>query len=119
MLYSNHGFLVAGPQRDGDVLGLFEALREQGVEVVAFNERQIEAGDFSGEGLGPLALIAGLLPSVDTAMASASVAVVSVIHQSVSPSMPPACTTLSDGTGVWVLRLDQASGNVAYYCPFR
>jgi 4-amino-4-deoxy-L-arabinose transferase-like glycosyltransferase len=119
VLYSNRGFLVAGPQRDGDVPGLFKALRDEGVEVVAFNANQIEAADFSGEGLGPLALIAGLLPSVETALASSSPAAVAVIHQSVSSSLPPACTTLSDGTGVWLLRVDQVSGHVAYYCPFR
>jgi dolichyl-phosphate-mannose-protein mannosyltransferase len=119
VLYSNRGFLVAGPQRDGDVPGLFKALRDEGVEVVAFNVNQIEAADFSGEGLGPLAMVAGLLPSIETALASSSSAAVAVIHQSVSSSSPPACTTLSDGTGVWLLRLDQVSGHVAYYCPFR
>ncbi len=119
VLYSNRGFLVAGPRRDGDIPGLFKALRNEGVEVVAFNEGQIEAADFSGEGLGPLAMIAGLLPSVETALANSSEAAVAVIHQSVSPSLPPACTTLSDGTGVWLLRLDQMSARVTYYCPFR
>jgi hypothetical protein len=119
VVYSNHGFLVAGPQRDGDVPGLLKTLRDEGVEVVAFNAGQIEAADFSGEGLGPLAMIAGLLPSVETALADSSPAAVAVIHQSVSSSLPPACTTLSDGTGVWLLRLDQVSAQVTYYCPFR
>jgi 4-amino-4-deoxy-L-arabinose transferase-like glycosyltransferase len=119
VLYSDHGFLVAGPQRDGNVPGLFKALHDEGVEVIAFNESQIEAADFSGEGLGPLAMIAGLLPSVETALADSSPAAVAVIHQSVSSGLPQACTTLSDGTGVWLLRLDQVSGHVAYYCPSR
>jgi 4-amino-4-deoxy-L-arabinose transferase-like glycosyltransferase len=119
VLYSNRGFLVAGPQRDGDVPGLFKALRGEGVEVVAFHITQIEAADFSGEGLGPLAMIAGLLPSVETALASSSASAVTVIHQSRSPASPPACTTLSDGTGVWLLRLDGLSGQLTYYCPLR
>jgi 4-amino-4-deoxy-L-arabinose transferase-like glycosyltransferase len=119
VLYSNRGFLVAGPQRDGDMPGLFKALRNEGVEVVAFNINQLEAADFSGEGLGPLAMIAGLLPSVETALANSSSAAVAVIHHAVSSTLPPACTTLSDGTGVWLLRLDEVSAHVTYYCPFR
>jgi hypothetical protein len=118
VLYSNRGFLVAGPQRDGDVPGLFKVLRNEGVEVVAFDSAQLEAADFSGEGLGPLAMIAGLLPSVETALASSSSAAVTVIHQSVSSSSPSACTTLDDGTGVWVLRLNPESTKVEFFCPF-
>ena len=119
VVYSNSGFLVAGPQRDGDVPGLFKSLHNEGVEVVAFDSNQLEAVDFSGEGVGPLAMIAGLLPSVETALASSSPAAVVVVHQSISPSLPPACTTLSDGTGVWVLRREPVSGKLVYYCPSR
>jgi Dolichyl-phosphate-mannose-protein mannosyltransferase len=119
VLYSNHGFLVAGPQRDGDVPGLFEALHDEGVEVVAFDNAQIEAADFSGEGLGPLAMIAGLLPSIETALAGSSPAAVTVLHGPISKGLPPACTTLSDHTGVWVLREDPQSGRLRYYCPYR
>jgi 4-amino-4-deoxy-L-arabinose transferase-like glycosyltransferase len=119
VLYSNRGFLVAGPRRDGDVPGLLEALRSEGVEVVAFDVKQLEAADFSGEGLGPLAFMAGLLPSVETALASSSPTAVTVVHQSLASSLPPACTVLSDGTGVWVLRRDSVSGKLLYYCPSR
>jgi Dolichyl-phosphate-mannose-protein mannosyltransferase len=125
VLYSNRGFLVSGPQRDGDIPGLLKALRSDGVEVVAFDSKQLEAADFSGEGLGPLAFMAGLLPSVETSLASSSPAAVAVVHQSLASPVPewgsssPACTTLSDGTGVWVLRRDPASGKLLYYCPSR
>jgi hypothetical protein len=119
VLDSTRGFLVAGPQRDGDVPGLFKALHDEGVSVVAFNAEELEAADFSGEGIGPLAMIAGLAPSVETTLASSSPTAVAVVHQSISPSSAPACTTLSDGTGVWVLRLDPESGKLSFYCPGR
>ncbi len=118
VIYSSRGFLVAGPQRDGDVPGLLNALRTEGVEVVAFDSNQLNAPDFSGEGLGPLAMIAGLLPSIETTLANSSPAAVVVLHQPISSSLPPACTVLSDGTGVWVLRRDP-SGALVYYCPSR
>jgi 4-amino-4-deoxy-L-arabinose transferase-like glycosyltransferase len=119
VLYSNKGFLVAGPQRDGDVPALLSALRSEGVEIVIFNPSQIEGADFSGEGLGPLAMIAGLLPSVETSLVNQSPAAAYVVHQSIMPHSPPACTSLSDGTGVWVLRRTADSGNVQFYCPYR
>jgi 4-amino-4-deoxy-L-arabinose transferase-like glycosyltransferase len=118
VLYSNAGFLVAGPQRDGDVPGLLGTLRSDGVEVVVFDPTQMEAPDFSGEGLGPLALIAGLLPSINASLLTASPAAAEMIHQSISPDLPPACTRLTDGTGVWVLRL-AATGKIEFYCPYR
>jgi 4-amino-4-deoxy-L-arabinose transferase-like glycosyltransferase len=119
VLYSNRGFLVAGPKRDGDVPGLLKALRSEGVEVVAFDAKQLESEDFSGEGLGPLTFIAGLLPSIETSLASSSPTAVTVVHQPLTSSLPPACTRLSDGTGVWVLRRDPTSGKLVYYCPSR
>jgi hypothetical protein len=116
ILYSNRGFLVAGPQRDGDVPGLLRALRREGVEVVAFDLAQSEAPDFSSEGLGPLAMIAGLLPSIETALANQSSAAVAVMHEPIRRGASPPCTVLSDGTGVWVLRRNP-SGQVQHYCP--
>ena len=50
VLYSNRGFLVAGPQRDGDVPGLLQALRRNGVRVVAWSPSESQEPDFSSEG---------------------------------------------------------------------
>jgi hypothetical protein len=117
VVYSNQGFLVAGPKRDGDIPGLFATLRREGVETVAFHEAQIEGPDFSGEGLGPLAMIAGLAPSVQTALDASTATAVTVLHEARRASLPAACTTLDDGTGVWLLRLDPLAHTVRYYCP--
>ena len=71
------GFLVAGPQRDGDMPGLFKALREEGVEVVAFNSQPDQNARISrAKGFGPLAMIAKILPSVEPALANSSAAAV-------------------------------------------
>jgi 4-amino-4-deoxy-L-arabinose transferase-like glycosyltransferase len=119
VFYSNRGFLVAGPKRDGDFPGLLAALRRDGVETVAYNPAQIETADFSGEGLGPLTTIAGLSPSVQTSLPASSATAVSVLHEPIRATSPAPCTVLSDGTGVWLLRQDPSSGKVVYYCPER
>lgn len=118
VLYSNAGFLVAGPQRDGDVPGLLDTLKNDGSNVVVVSLRQTEGTDFGVEGLLPLFMIAKLLPSLEPGLLSTSTAVVALVHQAISRGLPPTCTTLSDGTGVWVLRLNPVSGKVELYCPF-
>ena len=118
--YSTSGFLVAGPRRDGDVPGLLEALHREGVRTVDWGIEQSRAPDFSFEGLKPLATIAGLSPVItQTPELSASVSVATLIHEPVAPRTPPPCTRLSDGTGVWVVRYDAATGKTALYCPSR
>jgi 4-amino-4-deoxy-L-arabinose transferase-like glycosyltransferase len=119
VLYSNVGFLVAGPQRDGDVPGLLSMLKKEGVVVVVINPEQAEAPDFSAEGLFPLFMIVKMLPSIEPSLLNGNTAVVALVHKAILPGSPPACTTLSDGTGVWVLRFNAASRMVGFYCPSR
>lgn len=117
-LYSTAGFLVAGPQRDGDVPGLLEQLHREGVETVAWSLEQSREPDFSFEGLLPLARIAGLAAEVtETPEYARSPSVVTLIHHALTRHSPPTCTRLSDGTGVWVVRYDAAAHELAYYCP--
>jgi len=121
VLYSNRGFLVAGPKRDGDVGGLLHALHSNGVRVAEFTYR-IES-DFSDEGLFALAMMAGLSHTLHwqllTGPLYGSSASAALIHHPIAPGGPPACTRLSDGTGVWVDRLNPASGRIELYCPYR
>jgi hypothetical protein len=120
VFYSNRGFLVAGPKRDGDVLGLLRALRRNGVTVVAWSVGNREDPAFSFEGFRALAMIAGLTPSFDTAQVHTSPTAALLIHQSNPPPAPRACITrLSDGSVVFVVRHNPASGRLALYCPFR
>jgi 4-amino-4-deoxy-L-arabinose transferase-like glycosyltransferase len=118
-LYTNEGFLVAGPRRDGDVLGLLRALRRNGVQFVTWSIQDSSGSDFSFEGLLPLAFIAKLSSSVtDTREFSDSAEVATLLHEPVSSRVSP-CTRLSDGTSVAVARHDPSTGKLALYCPFR
>jgi 4-amino-4-deoxy-L-arabinose transferase-like glycosyltransferase len=119
VLYSNAGFLVAGPRRDGDVPSLLKMLKSEGADVVVIGLRQSEAPDFSFEGLLPLFMIAKLSPSGEPSLLNGNAAVVALVHEAISPGFPPTCTTLSDGTGVWVLRFNPTSAKVELYCPLR
>jgi hypothetical protein len=120
VFYSNQGFLVAGPKRDGDVLALLRALRRDGVTVVGWNVSQSKDPAFSFEGVRALALIAGLLPIYEPGQVPAGSTAAGLIHQSNPPVAPRACITrLSDGSVVFAVRHNPASGRNALYCPFR
>jgi hypothetical protein len=119
VFYSNQGFLVAGPKRDGDVLGLLRALRRDGVTVLAWDVRESNDAALSFEGLRALAMIAGLSPSNEAAQVAGSSTTAVLIHQSNPPRAPGACfTRLSDGSSVFAVRRNPASGRMALYCPF-
>lgn len=118
--YSTSGFLVAGPRRDGDVPGMLDALRREGVRTVAWSIEQSRAPDFSYEGLMPLARIAKLSPAVTQSPEyGRSASIATLLHESASARPAPPCTRLSDGTGVWVVRYDTAARKLALYCPTR
>jgi len=120
VLYSTSGFLVSAPSRDGDVPGMLDALGRDGVRTLALSLEQSELPDFSIDGLFPLARIAKLAPTFTRSPEySRSVSVATLIHEPVSAGVPPTCTRLSDGTGVWVIRYDVAARAFAYYCPMR
>jgi hypothetical protein len=124
-LYSNNGFLVAGPKRDGNMPGLMESLRANGVETIDWmslhpNEPTPEqSADFSEAGLVALAQIAGLgPPNEPLALPKVPAREAVLEHGPITAGQAPPCLTLSDGTGVWVL-LAGSNGRAEYYCPPR
>lgn len=119
--YSTAGFLVAGPQRDGDVPGLLSELRREGVTTVAWSSPQSVNPDFNSEGLLPLVRIAGLSAVITGPPEfSNSSTAATLLHQPVNAQSPPSpCTRLSDGTGVWVVRQNPASQKKELFCPSR
>jgi hypothetical protein len=120
VLYSTSGFLASAPSRDGDVPGLLQTLRRNGVNTISWSLQQSLGADFSFEGLLPLARMAGLTPAIGERLEfSGSSSVATLVHEPVSPGKPAPCTRLSDGTGVWVARFDAAAGRLALYCPTR
>jgi 4-amino-4-deoxy-L-arabinose transferase-like glycosyltransferase len=124
-LYSNAGFLVGRPQRDGDVLALMQALRRHGVEAVVWiNLSSHELSplftpDFSSGGLTAFAQIAGLKVLDGTLVESRLTSHDAVLgHGQIDPGAPRPCVRLSDGTGVWVRIGDPSAREAKDYCPF-
>ncbi len=120
IFYATQGFVNGAPSRDGDVPGLFDALRRNGVRTVSWGFEQSRLADFSFEGLIPLARVANLTPAMTAGPEfSSSPSVATLIHDPVTANAPPTCTRVSDGTGVWVVRYDSAARKLALYCPTR
>ncbi|HSZ05798.1 MAG TPA: glycosyltransferase family 39 protein [Solirubrobacteraceae bacterium] len=120
ILFTTTGFLASAPSRDGDVPGLLEAMRSEGVRTVMWSAEQSALPDFSAAGLVPLAQIARLAPAITRSLEySESASVATLVHESVHARAAPTCTRLSDGTGVWVVRYDTAARKLAFYCPTR
>jgi Dolichyl-phosphate-mannose-protein mannosyltransferase len=126
VVYSNHDFLVSGPERDGDVLRLFRALREEEIRSVAWLDDGYGSTPYSrspyfdGIGLMAFAYVAhlqanmqpwdSLPPSVDRAI---------VIRSAAGFDGTEPCTTLTDGSGVWVRIGDPVARDARNYCPWR
>jgi len=130
-LYSSNGYLVAGPRRDGDLEGVLKSLRRSGVREVRLRESEGTRPDFSFEGVIPLDTIAGLTSDIENGFGGTNIAsapfdnadvsstVVALIHRAITSASPPACTRLSDRTGVWVARRNPRTHSVMLYCPSR
>jgi 4-amino-4-deoxy-L-arabinose transferase-like glycosyltransferase len=125
-LYSNEGFLVGGPKRDGDILGLMQALRRNGVREVAWlnlgpeEPRPTFTPDFSRGGLTAFAQIAKLTFLRETVVMSNLTQHDAVLgHGPIEAGEAPPCAKLSDGTGVWVRLGGPNRPGVMCYCPFR
>ncbi len=122
-LYTNAGFLVAAPRRDGDVPGLLDALHREGVKQITWGLEQSRYSDFSTEGILALARIANLSPGVTyTPEFYTSTQVATLIHEPITAHAPPVCTRVSNdagSSGVWVGRYDAAAHKPALYCPTR
>ncbi|HMJ02978.1 MAG TPA: hypothetical protein VK506_08545, partial [Conexibacter sp.] len=100
VLYSSLGYLVSGPQRSGDVLGLFEALRAEGTGAVRWEDRgDVDDHLFESVGLIVFARIAGL--AVDGFDPPQDGATASLIRAPEYDGTEP-CTRVANGDGVWV-----------------
>ena len=110
VLYSSLDYLVAGPLRGGDVLGLLRGLRHEGVERIATEDRgDVNDHMYETVGLLVLARVAGVsFEGVDPPQPSATVA--HLIRAAEFDGSAP-CTRLYNGTAVWV----QVDGRDA--CP--
>lgn len=119
VVYSNGGFQVAGPKRDGDMLGMLQALRHEGVTTVLWSGAQAQGADFSSEGLLPLVRIAGLKYLLAEQVSVSGLDRHSAIfaHEPISAKEPPPCVALDNGTGVWVRLGNPNAHGARDYCP--
>jgi 4-amino-4-deoxy-L-arabinose transferase-like glycosyltransferase len=115
--YSSKGYLVSGPQRDGDLLAMLRALRRGGVRKIVWPVEEAIAADFSEGGLVALVQIAGL-QQVPEGITGAKLTREDAVlaHGKISPNSRP-CVRLADGTGVWVRIGDPEVHAVKNFCP--
>jgi 4-amino-4-deoxy-L-arabinose transferase-like glycosyltransferase len=108
--YSSLDYLVSGPLHGGDVLGLMQRLRAEGIDRVATEDRgDVDDHMFETIGLIVFARSAGVsLEGFDPPSEGATVA--QLIRAAEFDGSEP-CTRLANGTGVWV----QVDGRDA--CP--
>jgi 4-amino-4-deoxy-L-arabinose transferase-like glycosyltransferase len=121
VVYNPGGFLVAGPKRDGDMLGMLRALERQGVTGVTWSAEQATEQDFTDIGVTVLSKIAGLAIlehlAAPTPVGSLTKRDAIFAHGPVKPGESPPCVTLSDGTGVWVRLGNPYAHGEQDYCP--
>jgi hypothetical protein len=117
-LYSNQGYLVSGPHRDGDLLAMLKALRRHGVRGIIWSRSQAYAPDFSFGGVAALAQFADLKPlltigrEVELGPGNAV-----LDHSARAPGGGPPCVLLDDGTGIWVRLGNPNAPGARNYCP--
>jgi hypothetical protein len=117
VVYSNGGFQVAGPKRDGNMLGMLQALRRAGVLGVTWNVYQAQEPDFSEVGVNALLYVADLKSLVGIGETELTSHDAIFAHEAIKPAEPPPCVTLDDGTGVWVRLGNPKAHGARDYCP--
>jgi hypothetical protein len=118
-LYSNGGFLVAGPHRDGDMLGTFEELKRYGVRAaVALPSETFHSAAFI-EGLFPLALIAKIEFGQVASPANLPSDVAVLDYEELKKNKAPPCVKLEEGVGVWIRLGNPYAPGAQDFCPSR
>jgi 4-amino-4-deoxy-L-arabinose transferase-like glycosyltransferase len=117
-VYANTDFMVSGPRRAGDILGLLEAMRADGVRQVAWSAGSAPLWyvDFNHHGLLTFTQIAELEQpnAIDTSRLRPEE--VFLLFGSLPGDAPP-CVQLREHAGVWALRGEPRTGLTRYYCP--
>jgi hypothetical protein len=107
--YSNHNYMVSGP-RSGDLLGLFEGMREAGVRnVVLASPAPAWDSDFNSNGLLLFLRLANLTPLTAVPDEGPDSQLATLIRAEALGTEPP-CVRLPDGTGVWIRAGDVVCG---------
>jgi hypothetical protein len=121
VVYANHDYLVSGPRRDADMLGLLRGLHAIGVRQLYWDPGAAgpEHGDFNGAGLTVLARMAGMSVPHRIAQHAVLPGHALLMYQAASPNWTP-CLRFHNGMGVWALVPSPGRIDVAIpYCPGR
>jgi len=119
-LYTNHDYMVSGPRRAGDLLGLFRELHAAGVRDLSIPTAQTsqEDVDFNPNGIRLFMRLAGLgLPDAGASARALGPRLATLIHGGAFGSAPP-CVRLPNGDGgVWIRLGDPSAPGARDYCP--
>jgi hypothetical protein len=120
-IFSDRGYQVSKPERDGDVLAIYEALRRGGVRAVVIEASAEGELAFSGAGLVAFGAIASLPTVSDAAVPVSRIGerYAFLHHGSLGSRRAPPCVRLSNGSGVWINLGDDGPPQRRYYCPSR
>ena len=118
VVYTNHNFLVSGPQGDGDVLRLFRALRANGVSGVYWRDTV----DGSSPVFEPIGLLAfAEIADLENDMARTDFSGLerdeAVAIRALTLGQTGPCIVLADGTGVWLRLGDPDVPGAVDPCP--
>ena len=118
VLYAPRAFQLAGPEREGDMLGLLRTLHRHGVQTVAWLREDESPYVFDRYGLSALIWMARLvvLNRYDPAHLPEGTAL--LVRGARFGTTPP-CLRLADGSGVWVRFGSARSPQGASWCPDR
>jgi 4-amino-4-deoxy-L-arabinose transferase-like glycosyltransferase len=115
--YSNHNYMVSGPRRAGDLLGLFRKLHGAGVrKLLLASPAPAWDPDFNANGLLFFLRIAHLTPLAAAAAGDRNSHLATLIHGRGLGTAPP-CARLLGGAGVWIGLGGSPSSARRYICP--
>jgi hypothetical protein len=119
--YSSAGFLVSGPQQDGDILATLRALRRNGVRAMVLQPSTVGNASFSAAGMFALDGIAklGTIMSSRVSAERLTPEYAVLANGPIEKGEAPPCLRLDNGTGVWIRLGDPELPGARDYCPSR
>lgn len=119
--YSDRGYLVARPERDGDMIATLRTLRRDGVRAIVLERSSQVEPDFSASGMFALDGIAklGTIFEDRVPVERLTPAFAVLHHAPIAAGEAPPCVRLSDGTGVWIRLGNPYAPGARDFCPSR
>ncbi len=121
-VYSSGGYLISGPQRDGDILATLRALRRNGTRVIVLEPSSTNNSVFSAVGMVALDQIAELatVSAEPSSLRGGLSGQAAILRQGpIKPGTAPPCVRLANGTGVWIELGNPDAPGLRSYCPSR